>query len=368
MLPYLVSTDVILVKDKGTKTSCARDFSAVLQKLVLSMSDEIRFEIIAEILHKLPQLRTFWYIAFICDNYDGKEYQDGQVWEQLIRTYLPNLIDFRLHVGLERERGVGPSNIIQSFCTSFWIEKKKWWFVADQPDNNADTIELYSLPPPVNCKIIFRTNVQWASNSSNPNFKSVRTLGLLPTSNRSMSSVPNTRYFPNVTTIRSASSYGFDFFFDISILSACIDLTKIKNCVIVNRDLIKALPAMTNLTTMEIRHVSADIEDFKKNYSSIPTLKKLSLGTYSSDYGCDQNDLTIITSLFSNLEHIQLSIGELESLNILFAKLSHLIYATIYYKIEVINRQHLEQWLNDHEAIIKFTWSIDDDRLDIWMD
>ena len=103
------------------------------------------------------------------------------MWEELIRKYLPNLIDFRLNVGLEATQSTSPSNIIQPFRSSFWTKEKKWCFVADQPENDVDTIELYSLPPPVDSKIIFRPNVQWVSNSPNPNLKSIRMLGLLPT-------------------------------------------------------------------------------------------------------------------------------------------------------------------------------------------
>ncbi|CAF2867950.1 unnamed protein product [Rotaria sp. Silwood2] len=224
LLPEIVSIEVGLLRtwrnndiDKPSIGECSPN----LEKLIILVhnNDIIYFEAISKLLQELPQLRTFWYSAFICDNNRCKEYHNGRVWEHLIRTYLPNLIDFRLNVGLEREMGTGPSDVIQSFCSPFWTQEKKWWFVADKPDNNADTIELYSLPPPDHGEIIFCPKSEWASNSPNPNFKSVRTLGLQRPLHPVWAVVGKHRYYTNVTTIRPPHDFDIGTLDDVAILS-----------------------------------------------------------------------------------------------------------------------------------------------------
>ena len=230
LLPQIVFIDVVLMGNWGCKwkdEASIRQCSPNLEKLAIRMNHKcgmIPFTAISKLLEELPQLRAFWYSAFICDNSYGKEYQAGEVWEQLIRTYLPNLIDFRLNIGLERHFSkYSPSDVIQSFCTPFWIEEKKWWFVADHPKNNADTIELYSLPPPDHSKVVFSPNTRWASNSPNPTFDSVRTIGLQFESFHSIGTSGNHRYFPNVTTIEPPYDVDFSYRVNVSTLSDCID-------------------------------------------------------------------------------------------------------------------------------------------------
>lgn len=371
ILPQVVSIDVILMEqsvDEIQDKSYNLNHTPPLQKLVVTMNGVIGFKIIAKFLRDLPQLRTFWFSAFICDNSRGIEYQDGQVWEDLIDTYLRNLTDFRLNVGLEATQFASPSNVIQSFRSPFWTQEKKWWFVADRPNNDVDTIELYSLPPPTESKIIFRPNVQWASNSPDPTFKSVRMLGLLPTLDRSLSTTAKSRRYTNVTTIRPGSVRIYNHMYDVSIISDYVDLTKVQNCIINVSELIGTIPAMTNLTSLTIQCYDGDTECFKKIFSPILTLKKLFLSESMHCYYYNQNDLQLITYLFPNLEYVELCISEFESLPILMNNLSHLTYAIIYNEPEAIDEKHLKKWLHKNEAIMKFTWSLDSKRLDIWLD
>ncbi|CAF3750998.1 unnamed protein product [Rotaria sp. Silwood1] len=201
-------------RDDATDGSSIRNCSPNLQKLVINIDQSngiVSFEAIVKLLQELPQLHTFWYTTFVCDNSYGTDYQDGQIWEHLIRTYLPNLIDFRLNVGLEAKSDLCPENIIQPFCSHFWIEEKKWYFVADRPGNNADTIELYSLPPPAKAKIIFRTNTRWVSNSVNPNFRGITTLALLSTSYGWVDTKLENRHYTSVTTICPPDAFDSDY-------------------------------------------------------------------------------------------------------------------------------------------------------------
>ncbi|CAF1101773.1 unnamed protein product [Adineta steineri] len=371
VLPQLVSIDVHLTErsiDEIKKNSYNRDFARNLQKLVMTINGIIRFKIIEQLLRALPHLHTFWLSTFICDNSYGTEYQDGKVWEGLIRKYLRNLIDFRLNVGLESTQSISPADIIQPFRSSFWTKEKNWCFIADRPENDVDTIELYSLPPPVNSKIIFRPNVQWVSNSSNPNFQSVRMLGLLPTLDRSASRTARNRRYTNVTTLHTASVHNSNHDYDASIVFDYVDLTKVRNCIISVSEFIESLSVMINLTSLTIRCYDGNIEYFKRISSPIYTLKKLFLSKSMHCYYYNRNDMKIITHLFPNLEYIELRISEFESLPILMNGLPHLVYAIIYNEPEVIDEEHLKQWLHKKEPIMKFMWSVEDKKLDIWFD
>jgi hypothetical protein len=373
LLPQAVSIDVVLTgelandpRDKSNIRNCSPN----LQKLAITIDRNgaiVNFEDIAKLLQDLPQLGTFWYTAFICDNSYGTDYQDGHVWEYLIRTYLPNLIDFRLNVGLKAKIGMWPSKVIQSFCSHFWTEEKRWWFVADQPENNANTIELYSLPPPAHAKITFAPNTSWASNSMNPNFKSIQTLAVLSGSYRRMGITAENRRYSDVRTIGPVESFDNEYGGDAS-LASYIDLTKIKKLITKSSRLVRGAPTMVNLTALTLQYHLHVMEDLYMISSPMPKLKKLVLGRFPQYYWCNRNDLTIITNLFPNLEYIELGISEIESLNILIIRLSHLIYANIYYQAKSIDRKNIEEWLHKNAMILKFTWSLGSNSVDIWLD
>jgi hypothetical protein len=73
--------------------------------------------------------------------------------------------------------------------------------------------------------------------------------------------------------------------------------------------------------------------------SPIPKFKKRVLGRFLKYYLCNQNALKMITHLFLNLEYVELSINDLEIFTILIIRLSHLIYASIYYEAEALDKE-----------------------------
>ncbi|CAF5017837.1 unnamed protein product, partial [Rotaria sp. Silwood1] len=152
---------------------------------------------------------------------------------------------------------------------AFWTEEKKWWFVADCPYNNADTIELYSQSPPSHDKVIFCPAAFWASNSVNPNFKSVRTLGLQTSTDQMWFIRGKSRYFSNATTIRPP-----------------------------------------------------------------PTPS---------------------------------AISQLDDLTILINELIHLTYMNGHFACGSTSEQQIQQWMEKHDAMDKLRWSLEKDRLGIWL-
>ncbi|UJR16917.1 hypothetical protein I4U23_003815 [Adineta vaga] len=371
VLSQITSMDVILMgrtEHEYIDNLNSFDYGSNLRKLVITMTGIVPFKNMARFLRNLSQLHTFWFSAFICDYTCGAQYQDGQVWEDLIHKYLPHLTDFRLNVGLEAAQSSSISDVIQPYCNSFWTEDKKWWFVADRPDNDVDTIELYSLPPPIQGKIIFRPNVPWISNSRHPSFKSIKTLGLLPSSKQSDNLKAEYRQYTNVTTIRPQSSQSPDYKHDLSIIFQYIDLTKVETFILNSSQLFAALPAMTNLVSLSIRCYDGDIDRFKAILSPILTLKKLILSETMHCYFYNQNDVKLITQLFPNLEYLEMRINELECLPILINDLCHLIYAVIINEPELIDLKQLKKWLHKNETGIQYTWAVEDTRLDIWLE
>lgn len=388
LLPEIVSIDIILMgehqnrlMDKPSIEKCSPN----LEKLKIRMDHKgsiIRFEAISKLLKELPQLRQFWYSANICDNSYGIEYHDGQVWEDLIRRYLTNLIDFRLNIGMERSLGKYFSeNIIQSFSSPFWIEEKKWYFVADQVDNNSDTIELYSLPPPSRSKVIFSPSPRWASNIPNPNFQSVTTIGFQSSSEHYSSSYINkSRYFPKVRTIEPPHDVCFDDWNIISNLSNVINLTSLTKLVIANSIFIPILPAMTNLTTLNIQRSDQLIQNLKKISSPLFQLKRFLLKENFCPHYFDREELTIIENIFPNLGYLQLSLKDLQDLTILINQFPYLIFMTIFYEPEQVDANDQQQWIETYHNIYKFNWSLrhpkmdqfyssdEQNQLEIWLD
>ncbi|CAF1252223.1 unnamed protein product [Adineta ricciae] len=371
MLPQIVSIDVIVSARKGEEyMNKPNDFSPRinLQKLVITMNGIVPFTTMARFLRSLPQLHTFWFSAFICNYTAGAEYQDGAIWEELIRTHLPNLTDFRLNVGLEAAETATPSSVMQSFRSNFWTEEKKWWFVADRPENDVDTIELYSLPPPTDDKIIFRPNVPWVSNSALPNFDSIRTLEILPISEHRRSAPGSPRQYTNATTIRSATVYTYNHSYDTSILSNYVNFAKATTCTVDSPRFFATLPMMTNITSLEIRCYDGDVDCLRSLSSPLRTIKRLTLSESLNCYFCNLCDVDLFTRLFPNLEYISIRIAEFACLPILMNSLCHLVYAVILNDPEAIDIGDLKKWLYKSETGMQYKWALENTRLDIWID
>ncbi|CAF4861260.1 unnamed protein product [Rotaria sp. Silwood1] len=262
-----------------------------------------------------------------------------------------------------------PSDVIQSFCSAFWTEEKKWWFVADCPYNNADTIELYSQSPPSHDKVIFCPAAFWASNSVNPNFKSVRTLGLQTSTDQMWFIRGKSRYFSNATTIRPPPTpSGWSCWNDKSTLSNYINLTVVKKFIIEDESLTEALPLMASLTTLKFRHLWKTLEYFKKISSPIHQLKNLILATsWTANYCLNQSELSRIHYLFLNLEYLELAISQLDDLTILINELIHLTYMNGHFACGSTSEQQIQQWMEKHDAMDKLRWSLEKDRLGIWL-
>ncbi|CAF5007638.1 unnamed protein product [Rotaria sp. Silwood1] len=227
---------------------------------------------------------------------------------------------------------------------AFWTEEKKWWFVADCPYNNADTIELYSQSPPSHDKVIFCPAAFWASNSVNPNFKSVRTLGLQTSTDQMWFIRGKSRYFSNATTIRPPPTpSGWSCWNDKSTLSNYINLTVVKKFIIEDESLAEALPLMASLTTLKFRHFWKTLEYFKKISSPIHQLKNLILATsWTANYCLNQSELSRDHYLFPNLEYLELAISQLDDLTILINELIRLTYMNIHFACGSTSEQQIQ--------------------------
>jgi hypothetical protein len=160
----------------------------------------------------------------------------------IIRTYLPNLTDFRLNIGHD--------------------------------------------------KIIFYPDARWVSNSASPTFESVRTIGLQSRGRHSMNMTVKPRFFTNVTTIEPPREFDDDDWNDVS---NHINLTRVKKLIINGTTLIEALPTMMSLSILKFQYSCTDFKCFKKFSSPIFQLKELILTDFNYlGYEFDRNELTII--------------------------------------------------------------------------
>ncbi|CAF0863818.1 unnamed protein product [Rotaria sordida] len=81
---------------------------------------------------------------------NGRNMIDGKRWEQFIEQNLFQLDKFEFYFHERRSITEQPYTdlelIIDSFRTSFWIEKKKWFVTCEYDMSSPETIYLYTIP------------------------------------------------------------------------------------------------------------------------------------------------------------------------------------------------------------------------------
>ncbi|CAF3947370.1 unnamed protein product [Adineta steineri] len=136
--------DTITVSSNFLSTTVKTEIRQLKIKLI--EKSNITFYDIEQLSICMPKLKTFTFIAA-----KGFRFIHGNQWEQLIRTYLPELkkFHFKIHPNLEN---INVKHVLATFQTPFWLKENQWiihcdhFILPNSAHRRVHNVHLYTLP------------------------------------------------------------------------------------------------------------------------------------------------------------------------------------------------------------------------------
>lgn len=97
----------------------------------------VTFEKLTILLINAPQLRTF--VLEAC----GKDFADGNKWQDLIEKHLSSLKNFRFEFCIYKSDNI--DEIWSTFQSDFWLKIKKWFVKYDYRGNYIQPTRIYTV-------------------------------------------------------------------------------------------------------------------------------------------------------------------------------------------------------------------------------
>ncbi|CAF1437534.1 unnamed protein product [Adineta steineri] len=270
--------------------------------LELNHFDFDNFELLAkDLFHNLQVLRLYASLRI--------EYLDANRWQNLILSYIPNLItfDFQYIYFADFEDNMMSSyeNLIKNFTTSFWTERQCFFSTQDSFGYNGDDFLFFSVKPYERTTFILGGIIE-----EKVNFDSVHHIEIYdaPVINKCGN------YFPNTTKLSFTSDWTPKGNFIDSILPRIISLKQLTEIVVEDvpiyfMDLVKLLSVAVNLHTLKFDYISIDeINPVTIQQDVIFQLvsKTNVVKDLTSTYDCSLEIVQLLFALCPRLQHLEL--------------------------------------------------------------
>ncbi|CAF1265165.1 unnamed protein product [Adineta steineri] len=295
------------------------------------------FDLISKILFQTRKLKS---LKICCRG------ESAWVWECFIRSFLPNLIDFRFKFDI-RQRNIS----ILEYEQDWWTKVKKWIVIGHPLSSVFYTLPFIDTKLTLNARTAFRQQNCFSSKLSNE-YSNIRQLILTLNPLGFKLCQSNDVYFNNIDSLTLIDYKNSQK--PVSHLSTLINLINIRHLTIDHRMrsgtfllLIKEMPQLNSISGQDVAF-SAITNKFQ-NEIVISFLKKnIQKLTISPSKACD--DIRYVSQLcvvFSHITHINLSLKW--AIDIWpWLKLSNLSSATVFCRhgsfINLINDPANHKW------------------------